>query len=326
MLPGKFKQPAEFQWGAFINTKGAKIRYGRLVPAGAVKGSLVLVTGFRECIEKYFEVVQDLTAKGFVVWVMDWRGQGGSDRYLAEAPQKMHSEGYAEQIETLHQFATKIVDQSGGPLVLFAHSMGAHIGLRFLNEHEGVFDSAVLTAPMLDIATGGVPKPVARQLARLARLRGTLEKYVPGGADWDTAREPFTGNVKTSDRERFGVVPEIYAQKPELKMGDPTYGWLWHTFQSIDVLNRDDYLAAIKTPIFMQVSGKDAVVDNAALENAVSILPCCTRLDVPEAKHEIWMEREDLRSLFLRGVFAFLEAGNGAVPRQNKSFTPPAFG
>ena len=307
MLPEKFEEPAGFQWGNFTNTKGAQIRYGSLQPEGAVKGTMVIVTGFRETIEKYFEVAREMAAKGFVVWMMDWRGQGGSERYLKDNPQKMYGEGYDEHIETLHQFADKIVSKPAGPMVMCAHSMGAHIGLRYIREHEGVFDSALLTSPMFDISTGVLSKPLARQIVRFAKAGGIMEKYMPGGADWNEANDPFEGNAKTSDPERFNVLHEIFKSKPELKMGDPTYAWVHHTFASIDILNDEAYLKAIKTPVLMQISGDDTIVDKAATERAGNFLPNCTRVDMPAAKHEIWMECDELRSQWLSAVDTFLE-------------------
>jgi lysophospholipase len=314
MLPENFKEPSGFQWGHFTNAQGANIRYGSLQPEGAPKGTMVIVTGLREPIEKYFEVVREMVAKGFAVWVMDWRGQGGSDRYLKDSPQKMHSEGYGEHIETLHQFAGTIVKKSAGPLILLAHSMGAHIGLRYLKEHEGVFDSAVLTAPMLDVSTGVLAKPLARQLVRFAKAGGILEKYMPGGGDWKEGRDPFQGNAKTTDPERYEVLHEIFKSKPELTMGDPTYGWVNHAFESIDILNDEAYLKAIKTPILMQVSGDEAIVDKTASERASKLIPNCTRVDMPTAKHEIWMERDELRNQWLAAATAFLEGRLKAPP------------
>jgi lysophospholipase len=268
---------------------------------------MVIVTGFREPIEKYFEVIREMAAKGFSIWIMDWRGQGGSERYLKNTPQKMHGEGYGEHIETLHQFAEKIITKSAGPLILIAHSMGAHIGLRYLKEHEGVFDSALLTSPMVDVATGVLAKPLARQVVRFAKAGGILEKYMPGGADLSEDREPFKGNAKTSDPERYKVLHEIFRDKPELTMGDPTYGWVLHTFESIDILNDEAYLKSIKTPVLMQISDDDTIVDKAAAERASTLLPNCTRVDIPTSKHEIWMERDELRNQWLAKADIFLE-------------------
>ncbi len=304
MLPDKFTEPKGFQWGTFTNPAGFKIRYGSIQPDGAPKGTMVLAPGFREPIEKYFETIRDMTARGFAVWILDWQGQGASDRLLKNAPMKMHSTGYGAQIDTLHQFATKVVAKSAGPMILMGHSMGGHIGLRYLNEHAGVFDSAVLTAPMLDVVTP-VWKFLARKLVYFAKLGGNLEKYAPGGGDWKP--EPFEGNRKSSDPVRFNVMNEILATKPSLQMGDETYGWVYHTFQSIDVIQDEAYLRAIKTPVLMEISGNDNIVKVSGEQRAASLLPNCTKVEFPASKHEIWMERDALRNQWLKTLDTFLE-------------------
>lgn len=318
MQPENFEEPAGFQWGAFTNAKGADIRYGVLHPEGTAKGTMVIVPGFREPIEKYFEVIHEMAGKGFSVWVMDWHGQGGSDRFLKDDPQKMHSEGYDGHIETLRQFAEKIIVKNDGPLVLTAHSMGAHIALRCLKEHAGVFDSAILTAPMLDIVTAALPKPVARQLTRFAKAGGYLEKYIPGGGDWHESQEVFEGNKKTSDPDRFALTAKFFKEKPELQMGSATYGWVYHTFESIDILGKEDYLQSIETPVLIQISGDDMIVDSTATRRACGLLPNCTQVDMPTARHEIWVENDALRDAWMQKVDAFLET------RLNKITPDPA--
>ena len=307
MLPPNFEEPADFKWGTFTDASGANIRYGSLQPKEAPKGTIILVPGFREPIEKYFEVMRDMTARGFAVWMMDWHGQGGSDRFLPN-PQKMHSEGYNEHIVTLHQFTQKIVKKSEGPFILMGHSMGGHIGLRYLKEHEGVFDSAALTAPMCDIWTPGFSKTGAKILAKGARLVRLLTRYVPRGGDWSKEKEvdPVICDRLTSDPVRFSVLASIFKEKPDLKMGDPTYGWILHTFDSIKTLQDENYLKAIKTPVLMGIAPDDKVVIAAASQRAAGLIPNCTRVDIPGARHEIWMERDELRNQWLARVDKFL--------------------
>ncbi|MCK4945060.1 MAG: alpha/beta hydrolase [Alphaproteobacteria bacterium] len=307
MLPEKFREPAGFRWGSFDGFSGAQIRYGSFRPKCEPKGTMVIVPGFREPIEKYFEVIREITAKGFAVWTMDWRGQGGSERFLKNNPQKMHSDGYGEHIKTLHHFANRIVKQTAKPLVLMAHSMGAHIGLRYLKEYPNVFNLAILTAPMFNISTGLLPKPVAKMIVQIAKAGNCLERYIPFGGDWNESKEVFSGNAKTSDSDRFRVTGEIYKNKPELKMGDPTYGWMFHTFASIDILNNEKYLKVIKTPVLMQISGMDTIIDNLATERANQLLHDCTCMHLPSARHEIWMERDEIRSLWRTKIDVFLE-------------------
>jgi len=307
MLPVRFEEPAGFTWGNFKDAGGANIRYGSLQPQGEPKGTIVLVSGFRESTEKYFEVIRDMADRGFAVWMMDWRGQGGSDRFLAHALQRLHSKGFDDNIATLHQFTQTVVKKSNGPLILMGHSMGGHLCLRYLKEHEGVFDSAVLTSPMCDILTPGLPRVIAHRLIDLARVGHYMDRYIPGGHNWDERNEDFDSNKLTSDPVRFGVATEIFRKNPAMKMGDPTYAWVEAAFKSIKTLNDPAYLKSIKTPVLMGISGNDQIVDAAASRNAAALMPNCTRVDIPGAKHEIWMERDELRAPWLDRVGTFLQ-------------------
>lgn len=326
----EFQEPKDFEWGSFKNAKGADIRFGHLKSeTGKARGTLVVAPGFRECIEKYFEVIREMASKGYDVWIMDWRGQGGSERYI-KGSQKAHHEGYEEQIETLHRFATTVVQKSEGPLMLLAHSMGAHIGLRCLKEHEGVFDSAMISSPMLDIQTGTLPKPLARQMAKFAKAGNYLDKYIPGGGDWTEEKHVFQDNTVTSDPERFKVIKEIYGDSEDLRIGDATYGWVFHTFASIDILNQEDYLKSIKTPVLMQVSDDDKIVVTGAQLRAASLMPNCEKVEIRGAKHEIWMERDALRDVWKEKVDAFMEdrvkkaAPDPKKPKPHIEARPPA--
>jgi lysophospholipase len=377
VLPPEAEEPATLSWGRFVNGAGANIRFCHCPPpAGtAVKGHVIMLPGFKEPIEKYFEAMRDMHAQGLAVWMMDWRGQGGSDRYLPNEPHKAHHLGYEEQVASLHQFVTQQVlprKPADLPLYLMAHSMGGHISLRYLHDHNqpaedgtpGPITAAMLSAPMLDISTGATPKPVARQMARFAKAANSIERYIPGGGGWllppvtppsDPApedAEPETADGKkprkakkgrkaekpvttkldfdtatsslTSDAARIGVMAVWFDRKPELALGDPTYGWIYYTLLSVDVLNQKSYLENIKTPVLMAISGDERVVVKAACERAAALMPQCQRLDIPDARHEIWMERDALRQRWIAAVGQFIKAhpGAGAAPKKPRAAGP----
>ncbi len=50
----------------------------------APRGTVVILLGRGEFIENYFEVVEELLTRRFDVVIMDWRGQGLSERELAD--------------------------------------------------------------------------------------------------------------------------------------------------------------------------------------------------------------------------------------------------
>ena len=67
------------------------------------RGTVCLLQGRGEAIEKYFETVGDLRRRGFAVAIFDWRGQGGSDRRLRN-PLKAHVDSFAEYDRDLEAF------------------------------------------------------------------------------------------------------------------------------------------------------------------------------------------------------------------------------
>ena len=64
--------------------------------------------GRAEFIEKYFETVRDLRARGFAVATIDWRGQGLSERALRD-PRKGHVRNFSEYERDLEAFMQEVV-------------------------------------------------------------------------------------------------------------------------------------------------------------------------------------------------------------------------
>ncbi|HEX5263038.1 MAG TPA: alpha/beta hydrolase, partial [Phenylobacterium sp.] len=91
----------EAEWCA--GAGGAKLRAALFTPplvknGGRARGSIVLSGGRTESIEKYYEFIGDCLARGFVVLAHDWRGQGLSQRALAD-PLKGHARGYKAYLD-----------------------------------------------------------------------------------------------------------------------------------------------------------------------------------------------------------------------------------
>jgi lysophospholipase len=306
-LTASFQAPPGFGWGHFNDVNGARIRFGHAKAPGTARGIAVIVTGFREPAEKYFEVANEMLAQNLDVWVMDWRGQGGSARYLDDLPMRMHSTGFNAQIDALHFFMRNIV-RPERPAALLAHSMGGHIGLRYVAEHPGVFSCVAISALMANIVTAPTPRWVARFISRLMVLAGRGAGYIFGGHDWTADHDVFDNNRLTSDPARHAVQTALYTDNPLLQAGAATFGWLDAAFRSIAILNGESYLGSIATPVLMGIAGADRVVDIPAQERVARLLPQARVVHIPAARHEIWMERDDLRIVWKDAVVEFLNA------------------
>ena len=69
--------PEDVVTGALTTRDGVSLRFARWHPPPGRKGTVCLFQGRTEFIEKYFETVRELRARGFAVATLDWRGQGG---------------------------------------------------------------------------------------------------------------------------------------------------------------------------------------------------------------------------------------------------------
>ena len=136
-------------------------------PEGA-RGSVLVVPGRTEYVERHFETAADLLDRNFAVAVMEMRGHGMSERPLAN-PHKHHARDFAAMIGDVGRFfAFARARGMPQPHHVLAHSMGAHVVLRALHDRPGAVTSAVLTAPMLGLRLSRIPRPLVRALARVA--------------------------------------------------------------------------------------------------------------------------------------------------------------
>ena len=129
---------------------GVVLRFARFAPPPGRKGTLCVFPGRAEFIEKYFEVVRDARARGFAVAILDWRGQGLSERALSNA-RKGHVFDFSEYDRDLESFVKEIVlPDCPPPLFALGHSMGAAVVIRSAQHGRRWFDRIVLTGPMIN--------------------------------------------------------------------------------------------------------------------------------------------------------------------------------
>lgn len=285
----------------FPAADGTRIRYviwPAAEPGG--HGGVILLPGRSEFIEKYSETVQDLLARGFWVAAMDWRGHGLSGRALSNR-HKHHLTSFVPMADDLRRFIEELeARRLGRPRIILAHSMGAHVALRYLHDYPHRIDGAVLSAPMVALTFAPFGRRLTRSLTRLAITFGFGERYAPGQTDYGAfQRSDANMRLLTSDPERFQIEHRWIGQNPDLALGGVTYGWLDAAMASIREINAPGYAEAIETPILMVQAAADRLVDNRRQEAFARRLPNAAFLRIEGARHEILNERDEYRERFL---------------------------
>jgi lysophospholipase len=284
---------------------GRALRVATFAPESEARGTIALFPGRAEFIEKYFETIGELLGRGYHVATMDWRGQGGSERDLAD-PRKGHIDDFALYQRDLDAFIGETLTLScPRPWHALAHSMGAAILLDRAHSARSPFERLILIAPMIDLEGLRFPKG-ARALADTLDMFGLGAMFVPGGNGKSLFEEPFEGNRLTSDPLRFLRNAESLAAAPHLAIGDPTVGWINAAFRLMKQFSAPEYAPAIRAPALLFSCGRDRIVSSRAIERFARRLPVGNLVAIPGARHELLMERDELREQFWAAFDAFV--------------------
>ncbi len=313
-LDERFLPPAEFVWGSFTTADGAVLRWGHLPVRGA-RADCVMVGGFGEFIEKQVETVRDLARRGIAVWCLDWRGQGGSAR-PRRLPTRPRARRFDRDARDLADFAqAKLIGAKLGspkgtdrPRLLVAHSMGAAIGLLCLRRHPALFDAAILSSPMLGLRTGKLPPTLLRVITRPARAAGLGVCFIPGAGKWRPDRIPSPERSRVSaDADRCRLRHAWFSVEPALRLDEATYGWVDSALALVVRIRKPEFLAAIHTPILLASPGREMVVSPAAQRRAARLLPDCTLVELPDSKHDPFLERDAVRAYWFDCIDRFID-------------------
>ncbi len=277
---------------------GVKLRTARwMLPARDTHGTVVLIGGRTEFIEKYFEVVGELLARGLSVITFDWRGQGLSSRALPEHT-KGHVRDFSEFDGDLAAVMNRVVLEHGKkPYIALAHSMGGNVLLRYLHDFPHEFECAVLTAPMLAVKTAPYPPWFARAMATVSTAAGQESAFVFGGAKQDPMAQVFETNGVTTDKGRFDRFMACLKAEPRLALGAPTFGWLEAAYRSMELVASEEFAHGIETPVLLIGAAHDQLVHPGADMTLIKRIKRGMYVML-KAEHEIMMERDDIRAAF----------------------------
>ncbi|MBG1233614.1 alpha/beta fold hydrolase [Aestuariivirga litoralis] len=281
-----------------------KLRAAFAVPKNP-KGTVLLANGRSEFIERYFETMNDLMKQGFAVATFDWRGQGGSQRLIAD-PKRGYVRSFADyDLDIDAVYSRLLVAQCPKPFYGLGHSTGSHLMLRALRGRKWL-DRVVLSAPLMGFHYGSWPRWVARGMAIGATTFGMKTGILPGYANLPYKREDFPNNPLTSDRRRWDRDITSLEHAPQLAIGGPTFGWFRAALNSMDELQAWPEAQGPSCPTLIVMAGLDRVVNNDATKMFLARAPGFSSLTIADSQHEILNEKNAIRQRFLAAFNAFV--------------------
>lgn len=281
----------------FSSPNNLRLRAALFPARDPVRGSVVLSPGRTEPIEKYFEVIGELQARGLTVLCHDWRGQGLSARLLKDR-MRGHAHGLQAFLNDYKLLLERFETRLPQPWIAMGHSMGGCLTLAALAKGEPRFSAAILSSPMLGVITdraGGYP--LARALTWVTSHVGLAGRYLFGDPS-DPFQMSFERDRIAHDRDRWKRFRAQLAACPELAIGNLTWGWLEFALAATDWLRRPGVVEAIEIPVTIVAAGDDDRVLISASAALARRLPHGRYVEIPGSYHEILMETDDIRAVF----------------------------
>lgn len=297
--------PPEANVAAIRAIDSVVLRVVRWHPAGPSKGTVVIVQGRAEFVEKYFETAAELLDRGLTVVAFDWRGQGFSARELDNG-----RKGHIDDFILYERDLEAVLDQAllpfcPKPWFALGHSMGAAVLLQQARYGRSPFERLVLTAPMIEVYGLSLPT-TARVAAKVLDLCGLGGAFIPRGGETAILTRPFEDNKLTSDPKRYARNANVVAAAPAVAIGDPTVGWVDAAFALMDQFKDPEFARRTLTPVLVVSADDDRVVDPLAVERFAMRLKAGRLIHIPFARHEILMERDEIREQFWAAFDAFI--------------------
>lgn len=292
-LTPRFYPPEGWAWG-FIGIGDKPVqRYGvgstRRVPSATV----VVVPGYGETAEMWFETASDLIDSGYTVWVLDRAGQGGSGRYVA--PRDLgHVPSFDPDVAALREFVRVVVRPAPDtPLVLLTHADGVVVALSAVRAGLKA-DGVIASSPQLAKADPG------------RRLLGTVRRSdapPPGWKPWSRSTPDDHAAGATHDPWRGQVGQAWRIANPDLRMAGPSLGWT----KAYEAASRLTETGApqTRTHVLMLNPAKGA-------NELCQRLPQCRVEPIPEARAALHLEADRWRTPWLKAITAFVETRPGS--------------
>jgi len=180
--------------------------------------------------------------------------------------------------------------------------------LRAVRSGEVRFNRIVLASPFLDFGRMRVPAGAVRAVSTFMTAVGLGELSVAGGGLRKSDADPAfrEDNVLTSDADRFMRNLGVVVQHPELRIGAPTFGWLFAAFSAIRELADPSFAGDFRCPLLIVGGSAERLVSLVAMEKLVGRVRGAGMVTITGGRHELLMERDIVREQFWAAFDAFV--------------------
>ncbi|MDC3234477.1 alpha/beta hydrolase [Candidatus Puniceispirillum sp.] len=278
---------------------------GIATPPQKLQKTIVIFPGFTEFCEKYSKEVLRFHERGCNVLVIDWPGQGQSGHF-GWHPLAVHCDDFDHHIGAMDAVIKK-AGLNDHDLVLFGHSMGGHLALRYAVWRPHDVKAVILSAPMM--APPVMPVWLIRVVSYLLSNIGVARRHPPFHhvLSLDEVRHYRVGNTLTRNQRGYEEQFFWFDDAPELRRSGPSIGWVNAAYRSCAryTLN-PTWLAQINAPVLAFLAGDERVVSAPATIGSLPRIRNLHRIDFEGARHELMRELPEVTDALWQHIDAFL--------------------
>lgn len=231
-----------------------------------VRGLFVLTHGLAEHSDCYHPLASRLADDGWKVFAWDMRGHGRSEGKRGFV---RHISNYVDDLDCFYKLIAK--ERDGLNLVMFGHSMGGLVTMRYMETMRIEATALALSSPALGL-TIQVPK-LKEQLARIAI------KWMPSLT--------LHNEIKYEDLSRPEEMQKFY-RTDTLRHDKVSPGLFLSMLESFPLARAE--ASTLQLPVLMQLAGDDRLVSSQASREVFEFLP--------NKKNQLIVYSESLHEIF----------------------------
>ncbi len=293
-LAHPFYPPEGWAWG-LVKVGGAPAaRYGVAGPPRRPRADVLILATYGEPAEVWFETVGDLNERGFVVWVLEPIGQGGSGRYLP-VRDIGHATSLKPDADAVAAMAARFIRRR--PLILMASRTSAPTAIAAL-EAGLPADGLVLSSPSLD-----PDPPAVLQDAQRRRSIGLGGLRADGGSAWTRGGPDDAALGSTHDAGRARLRLAWETANPDLRMGGPSWSWR-AAFSEAAAGATSGPVGRVGAPVLILQPDGSSGTGGALCKR----LQTCTLKSFSGSGNALHLEADAVRQVWLNAVDSFIES------------------
>lgn len=286
--------PGDWEDRKLTAADGTQIYWGQTGNREEAKATYIMVPGYTASMSMQGDQVAMLRARGYHVVGMDLRGQGRSERYRTEHPEKMWVDDFSIYADDVRLLVEELDLPNDLPVILSGSSFGGGVVTRAVGDFGLDVDGMFVLAPAYRPRTEPLSYSAVYGLAKLLRLLGKSNHFFVQQDVWKPyAKDLSQASNCSSYPARLNIGDALFVRDSAQRVGGATVQFSAEIIENGEIISAPDYAAKITLPITMIAAENDIAIDSTHTEGVCKNgFPNCKLVKIPGTGHCLTLEND----------------------------------